>query len=118
MSPSGSTLLFGALPKQIRFSAEEKRTLKEFAGVLADRLVEGRAFTCLITNDDEVRKLNHRFLNHDYATDVLSFPCTTKDDLGEMIVSAERAEAQALEFGHGRIDEICILMLHGLLHLS
>jgi probable rRNA maturation factor len=35
-----------------------------------------------------------------------------------MAISADRAEAQAAEFGHTRTDEIRILMLHGLLHLA
>jgi probable rRNA maturation factor len=38
--------------------------------------------------------------------------------LGEIAISVERAEAQARSFGHSRLDEIRILMLHGLLHLS
>ncbi len=35
-----------------------------------------------------------------------------------MAISADRAEAQAVEFGHTRMDELRILMLHGLLHLA
>jgi probable rRNA maturation factor len=63
--------------------------------------------------------LNRTFLGHDYATDVLSFPYGLSGlNLGELIVSLERAEAQAAEFGHTRMDEIRILMLHGLLHLT
>jgi len=38
--------------------------------------------------------------------------------LGDLIISAERAQAQALKFGHNRLDEIRILMLHGILHLT
>ncbi len=73
----------------------------------------------MIADDTELRRLNYSFLGHDYATDVLSFPShSSAGELGELAISAERAEAQASEFGHNRIDEICILMLHGVLHLS
>ena len=34
-----------------------------------------------------------------------------------MAISMERAAAQALAFGHTCLDEIRILMLHGVLHL-
>lgn len=81
-------------------------------------MANGRPFTCVISDDAELRRLNNSFLGHDYATDVLSFPSQASvGELGELIISAERAEAQASDFGHDRIDEICILMLHGVLHL-
>ncbi|MCC6389086.1 MAG: rRNA maturation RNase YbeY [Bryobacterales bacterium] len=34
----------------------------------------GGAFTCLLTTDDRLQQLNRDFLDHDYPTDVLSFP--------------------------------------------
>ncbi len=119
MSESDSTLLFRALPAQLKFTSAEKRALKDFVSLLADRVAGGRAFTCVITNDNELRKLNHNFLGHDYPTDVLSFPlAATNGNLGDIAISAERAETQAREFGHSRADEMRILMLHGVLHLS
>lgn len=120
MSPvDDCTVLFRALPTHLKFSAEEKRTLTTFARTLARRIVDGRSFTCLITGDSELRSLNSTFLAHDYPTDVLSFPsCNSGKSVGEMAISADRAEAQAMEFGHARMDELRILMLHGLLHLA
>jgi probable rRNA maturation factor len=118
MSPSGSTLLFGAFPKPLRFSRHEKLALKNFARVLADRVGGGRSFTCLITNDGELQRLNSMFLRRNYPADVLSFPAAERNgELGDIAISAERAAAQALAFGHDRIAEISVLMLHGLLHL-
>ena len=73
----------------------------------------------MLTDDAELHRLNHAFLHHDYPTDVLSFPSHNGlGQLGEMAISIERAALQAREFGHPRIDEIRILMLHGLLHLG
>ncbi len=57
-------------------------------------------------------------MGHDYATDVLSFPSAGNGDLGELAISAERAAVQAEHFGHSRLDEIRVLMLHGVLHLT
>ena len=119
MSESGSTLLFRELPSHLKFSLEEKRAIRAFARTASKRVVNGRSFTCVISDDYELKTLNARFLGHDCATDVLSFPMDeTGNDLGELIISAERAEVQAAEFGHDRVDEIRILMLHGLLHLT
>ncbi|MBV9675762.1 MAG: rRNA maturation RNase YbeY [Acidobacteriaceae bacterium] len=119
MSPDGSTVLFGALPNQSKLTLTEKRRLKSFAQVLSQEVANGRAFTCLITTDDELRSLNSQFLRHDYATDVLSFPSDAAEgELGDLAISVNRAEVQAREFGHTRTDEICMLMLHGVLHLT
>lgn len=112
------TVLFRALSPELRFSVEQKRTLVSFARTLALRVVDG-SFTCLITRDSELHRLNLAFLSHDYPTDVLSFPtCDATGSLGEMAISADRAEAQAVAFGHSRLDEVRILMLHGVLHLA
>lgn len=118
MHPCNATVLFRALPAQFKLSAGEKRAIRTFARNLATRVANCRPFLCVLADDRELRRLNNYFLGHDYPTDVLSFPSAGGDeDLGEMTISAERAEAQALEFGHSRTEEICILMLHGLLHL-
>jgi probable rRNA maturation factor len=71
--------------------------------------------TCLVTTDAELRRLNREFRGKDYGTDVLSFP---SGDGGEIAISWDRAEMQAGEMGHSVDDELRILMLHGLLHLT
>ncbi len=112
------TLLFRAIPTTFRFTAEEKRNLKRFARDLASRVADGYTFTCLFSGDAELRRLNKAFLGHDYPTDVLSFPSAGGTGLGEIAISVERADAQATEFGHTRLDEVRLLMLHGVLHLK
>lgn len=119
MSPSDTTVLFRAIPLSLKFNKDEKRVIQEFATALSVEVAGGRSFECLVTNDRELRRLNSVFLQHDYATDVLSFPASsTSYILGELAVSVQRAEAQAQEFGHTRLDEVQILILHGLLHLT
>lgn len=116
MDPDSTVVLFRSLPPDSRLTAAERNALKNFAIDLTGQVAQGRTFTCLITGDKELRKLNHDFLGHDYATDVLSFP-SEDVGLGDLAVSVERAEQQARDFGHSRVDEIRVLMLHGLLHL-
>ncbi len=92
--------------------------LSDFAGTLQRRLTGGRTFTCLLTGDEELRRLNRRFRRIDKATDVLSFPHgAPAGELGDIAVSVDRARAQARQFGHRVGDELCILILHGAIHL-
>ncbi|HEX4773677.1 MAG TPA: rRNA maturation RNase YbeY [Bryobacteraceae bacterium] len=122
--------MFRRIPVALRLASAHKRALKNFADELSRQVTEGRPFNCVVTNDRELRRLNYDFLGHDYSTDVLSFPSGDSSDvvsprasacfelLGDVAISSERASAQAAEFGHSLIDELRILMLHGVLHLS
>jgi len=111
-------ILHARVPAPFRLGATGKRSVREFAVVLNERVAGGRGFDCLLTSDEELRRLNRDFLRHDYATDVLSFPSgSNSGPLGELAISLERAAAQAIEFGHSILDEVRVLLLHGVLHL-
>ncbi len=94
-----------------------RRELEQFARRLETEVAGNLRFQCLLTDDDELRRLNRQFRGKDYATDVLSFPEPANGFLGELAISAARAAEQAGQFGHSTSDEIRILMLHGVLHL-
>ncbi len=113
MPSEQTTLLFhSATPGLARGPA------RAFAKCLEAKITGGRPFTCLITGDAELRRLNRDFLKNDYATDVLSFPTNrTLGFLGDIAISFEHAKLQAAEHGHTVGTEIEILMLHGVLHL-
>jgi len=75
-------------------------------------------FCCLITSDDELRRLNRDFRQKDAETDVLAFPAADPNGfLGEIAISYPRALEQASDYRLDVQHEIGILMLHGLLHL-
>ena len=90
----------------------------------------------LITDDIGIHGINKAARNIDRPTDVLSFPMFTfepgilpedwsefKDPgtnavpLGDMVISLERARAQAKEFGHSVKREVGYLTIHSILHL-
>lgn len=119
MATDGSSLIFTSVPASVSLEPADRKALRHFAKELSRRVGEGRGFCCLLTGDDELRRLNRQFLNHDYATDVLSFPTANpRVSLGELAISLERARAQSQQHGHALLDEVRILMLHGVLHLA
>ncbi|MDQ3695850.1 MAG: rRNA maturation RNase YbeY [Chloroflexota bacterium] len=78
----------------------------------------------LVLGDDALlQRLHREFMGLDSPTDIITFP--EHDDLddpgqpkgGQMYISVERADAQAVEYGHQPADEIRFLVLHGILHL-
>src|SRR3989440_7690624 len=89
-----------------------------------------RVYVSLVLTDDAgIAALNREFRMVDAPTDVLSFPqlevagrviAVPVDApllLGDIVVSLQRAEAQAHEYGHTRARELGFLLVHGLLHL-
>ena len=94
---------------------------------------EGYGNTCevsvTLTDDAGIRELNKNFRNIDSATDVLSFPLfdfegseepavdELENMLGDIVISLERAEAQAEEYGHSFEREVAFLTVHSMLHL-
>ena len=88
----------------------------------------------LVTDDEAIHEINLDMRNVDRPTDVLSFPMfeltpgetpgeedTDPDSglvpLGDMVLSLERATAQAEEFGHSVEREVSYLAVHSALHL-
>jgi probable rRNA maturation factor len=79
------------------------------------------AVDVLLSNDPTLRHLNKTFRNKNKPTDVLSFPAPSAfaaKHAGDLAISLETAARQAATHGHPLPDEIKILILHGLLHLS
>ena len=91
--------------------------IRGFALTLRDLVAGGLTFSCLITDDRELQRLNRQFLGRNYPTDVLSFPSGMATEIGDIAISVDRAKEQAARFGHTPDEEVGILMLHGLLHL-
>ena len=113
MDPSESSVLFVRSKRVL-----DRKSLSGFAARLQEEVTGGKSFVCMITDDRELRRLNRQFLGNDYPTDVLSFPSHANgNDLGEIAISTDTAIAQAAAFGHTPDQEVCILMLHGVLHL-
>lgn len=81
-----------------------------------------------IVYNSEIKEINALYRNIDKETDVLSFPLmefplsTPLNEnlitpIGDIIISIEKANAQAEEYGHTIEREIAFLTVHSMLHL-
>ncbi len=100
--------------RAVRFRQAE---IVRFARQLRRRVARGREFAVCIASEDALRRANRQFRGRPHATDVLSFPDGGRGRLGDILISARRAQAQARERGHAVEEELKILLLHGILHL-
>lgn len=109
------------LKRLVRLSVEATLAYEEIARDLE--------VSVTFTDDEGIRKLNRSYRKIDRATDVLSFPLfdfegegdamedELDDMLGDIVLSLERAAAQAEEFGHSFEREVAFLTVHSMLHL-
>lgn len=81
-----------------------------------------------LVDNARIRELNNEFRGIDRETDVLSFPLGDDEGfevdpdtdailLGDIVISLERAAAQAEEYGHSFRRETAFLITHSLFHL-
>jgi len=80
--------------------------------------------TIVFVSSATIRRLNREFRGRDQVTDVLSFPAAVESfetenqsQLGEIVISVQRATVQAKQNGLTFTNEVEQLILHGLLHL-
>ena len=93
----------------------------------------------LLTDNEEIQRINQEFREIDRPTDVLSFPMVDfavpaeydfleEDDscfdpetgelmLGNIVISKEKVVSQAEEYGHSVKREYAFLIAHSMLHL-
>jgi probable rRNA maturation factor len=69
-----------------------------------------------LVNDAAIARVNEEFLGQVGATDVISF-LYASEARGELIISTERAAAQARQWGSTTAREIALYIVHGILHL-
>jgi probable rRNA maturation factor len=73
-----------------------------------------------LVDDATIREVHRRHLDHDTATDVISFVLSEPGDdrlSGELVISAETAVEMARRDGIEGFTEVTLYVIHGLLHL-
>lgn len=82
----------------------------------------------VLTNAKNIKSINKEHRGIDKETDVLSFPMFEKDEipeitgeveeaLGDIVISIEKVEEQAKEYGHSFERELSYMVVHGFYHL-
>ena len=111
-----------------------QKQLEEILTVFLKNLFKNeRGLSLYLTDDTEIQKLNLEFLGKDSSTDILSWPyaedeqnfCLPKGAyteevplVGDLVVSAEHVQKQAVENGWDFETELIRLLAHGCTHLA
>jgi probable rRNA maturation factor len=105
--------------QQSAVRVDRRRIQTTVAAILRDHGPPSCRLSIAVVDDPTIHDLNRQFLQHDYATDVLSFVLESTAELleGEIVVSGETAAAQAGEYATTPEDELLLYVVHGTLHL-
>ena len=116
-------------PEELSFPTEIEENVRAAAEKVGELYgVENGEVSVTLTNNDYLHQLNRKYRQIDRPTDVLSFALNESEEpdiengpdinvLGDIILSVERAEEQAADYGHSLRREIAFLTVHGMLHL-
>lgn len=101
----------------VGFFQEMAATILSFEKVGTDA-----ELSVVLVDEDEIQSLNAKYRDINTPTDVLSFPQSQDDPegpclLGDVVISPQVAEAQAVKYQHSFEKEMAILLIHGILHL-
>lgn len=116
-----------------KVSSEAVKLVTDILQFAADKeeIDNGSELSVTFTDNARIREINREYRNKDAATDVISFAMEEQGEdepsiiggedipriLGDIIISIERTEEQAAEYGHSFDRELGFLALHGFLHL-
>ena len=71
----------------------------------------------IFCDDDYLHNINVEYLNHDTLTDIISFDYSLGNELnGDIFISIERVQDNALDFNVSFEEELKRVMIHGVLH--
>lgn len=116
------------IEEPIHFEEGEHLRHAALAVLHSHDMEEPCALIIVITDNAALQDLNRRFRGIDAPTDVLSFANDNRGpyagitagfprDLGDIVISYDRAKAQAAEVGASVLQELQLLVVHGTLHL-
>ena len=115
--------LFNQTEKEIN---ELDTVLKVLDSALKKENLDNVSFNLIIVDNEYIHELNRTYRNIDRETDVITFALEDEDSiilpsdervLGDIYISIDKAESQALEYGHSLLRELSFLAVHGFYHL-
>ncbi|MCZ7554947.1 MAG: rRNA maturation RNase YbeY [Bacteroidia bacterium] len=85
---------------------------------LAAQKVRNASISITLLSDREMHALNREWLQHDYPTDIITFPLESDPLEAEIVISLDTARRQSREYRVALRSELARLVLHGILHLT
>lgn len=97
---------------------DEQRLGQAISAVFAGEGCEWESIVAVYCGKRMIRRINREFLQHDYATDTITFSYHEEQPVdGEFYVSLDVINENARRFGTSFADELLRVTIHSALHL-
>ncbi len=111
--------------KEVNIFYEDTDFLLEDSSFVArgyDRLFEKegriyRTINVILCSDDYLLGINRKYLDHDFYTDIVTFPISTDPISADIFISVDRVRDNAGDVGVDFLVELQRVLVHGGLHL-
>lgn len=125
-------LIIDLVDETVQLSAEQLDVIEKLLNFAAEKenVEDDSEVSVTFVSNERIHEINREYREKDAPTDVISFAMEELGEgeieligaeqprvLGDIIISVEKAEEQAKEYGHSFIRELGFLSLHGFLHL-
>jgi rRNA maturation RNase YbeY len=96
----------------------EPELLSTYDKIANDHNLVVGAISLVFCSEEYITSVNADFLNHDYATDIITFDyCSNGVLSGDLLVCPSVVHQNAIDFGVSYGNELSRVCLHGFLHL-
>jgi gliding motility-associated lipoprotein GldD/rRNA maturation RNase YbeY len=108
------------LNEQVTFQLKHKRRHTAWLKYSAEKEKKQiDILSYIFCNDAYLLKVNQQYLQHDTYTDIITFDYSSDQGLsGDIFISVERVQENAVKYKVSMEEELCRVMVHGLLHLA
>lgn len=96
---------------------EQERYINWLVAIAEEHKFEIEQINYIFCSDDYLLKINQDYLNHDYYTDIITFPLKENPIASDIFISIDRVKDNAKKMGKAVDLELQRVMVHGLLHL-
>jgi len=113
-----SDTIFNFYTQEIEFSLEFESKIYQWLSQIAKS--ENKAISCIeyvFCSDNYLLEINKTHLNHDYYTDIITFPLSNDPIEATIFISIDRIKENSEQYKEIFIDELHRVIAHGLLHL-
>lgn len=125
-------LMIDLVDETDQLSVEQMEDIEKLLNFAAEKenVEDGSEVSVTFVSNERIHEINREYRDKDAPTDVISFAMEELGEgeielkgeelprvLGDIIISIQKAEEQAQEYGHSFIRELGFLSVHGFLHL-
>ncbi len=101
------------------FKLPQKRIYKKWiTDLITSKGFRVGSVSYIFCSEEEILRVNKLYLNHNYYTDIITFPYTEQNEISaDIFISIPTVKYNAEKFSQTFTQELNRVMIHGVLHL-